>query len=265
MKVSALKAIANAANAQRSTGPKTLAGKSKSSKNARRHGLNIALRTSSEVSEFSKDLTSNPLLRPYADDISTAHTMIQRIQECRLALAYRGYDQIRLTEKRPGFNNSLAPDFCRYAIFATGLAEVIDELITLDDYERRAIAARRRAIRAFDKARKSLNIDWPEPAYFESSIAKELDPAAFALSLEQGEARFKSRRERDMAVQIYPGMMRSDYPDEQSYQREAHQRYYDELEGAAGSEGVGELIAQKIREDIKNEHVMATRKKYLKY
>jgi hypothetical protein len=40
MGISAIKAASNRRNAQRSTGPRTAAGKARSAQNARRHGLN---------------------------------------------------------------------------------------------------------------------------------------------------------------------------------------------------------------------------------
>ena len=164
MTISIRKALANAANAQLSTGPKTNRGKAKSSRNALRHGLTVVLRPTKEASELSRKITSHPDLRPYAEDIAAAHAMLQRIRQFRLDTVRRAYEPMRAKERAGGHfvDAELWGNMYDFGMMTFAIAAVAEQLIKIDGYESRALAARRRAICTFDKVRRSLMINWPE-------------------------------------------------------------------------------------------------------
>jgi hypothetical protein len=84
---------ANRANAKRSTGPKSLAGKLKSSRNAYRHGLSVPSPLGTIPSEKIMALTQ-ALVREHASDtqlyaaaeLATAHFELARVRAMRTEL-----------------------------------------------------------------------------------------------------------------------------------------------------------------------------------
>jgi len=116
---------ANRANARKSTGPRTAAGKARSRGNARRHGFAArALGARGADPAFGRIVAAlcaadgDPLLREQAVIIADAQLQIQRIRMARVTL---GDDP-------------------------AGGANGIAEIMSLDRYERRALSRRRRAI-----------------------------------------------------------------------------------------------------------------------
>jgi hypothetical protein len=118
---------ANRANAERSTGPKTIAGKLKSSRNAYRHGLSIPSRLSEAQLEKVKVL-AHALV---GDDASEAH----QLAASRLAKALVELALVRTV--RTEF-------FAKIDVTYSGIKD-FKRLLDLDRYERVAQTKRRRA------------------------------------------------------------------------------------------------------------------------
>jgi hypothetical protein len=120
---------ANRANAQQSTGPKTAAGRSKSSRNAFRHGLSCPVRldpaTATMTDAIARTLTGdngNEETLPAATEAAQAQMELLRIRAVRADLM-AGLDP------------------------ALGDLTQLHRLAALDRYERLAATKRRRALR----------------------------------------------------------------------------------------------------------------------
>ncbi len=120
---------ANRANALKSTGPKTAAGRLKSSRNAFRHGLSLPLwldlETSAKADAIARTLANNPTdgeQLTAATDVAQAQLDLLRIRAVRAKLMA----EVDLT---------------------TGSLEHLRRLKALDRYERFAATKRRRASR----------------------------------------------------------------------------------------------------------------------
>jgi hypothetical protein len=120
---------ANRANAKRSTGPKTLAGKLKSSRNAYRHGLSAPLPCDTIQSEKIEALTQVLV----GDDASDA----QVHAASELARA-----QLELARV-----HAVRTELCAKIDVASGNIKDFKRLAALDHYERLAATKRRRASR----------------------------------------------------------------------------------------------------------------------
>ena len=119
--------MANRANAQKSTGPKTAAGRLKSSRNAYRHGLSLPLRLDNATSAK-------------ADAI--AHALAQdQVDEKKLAAAAEvARAQLELLRIRAARAELMAE-----IDLASGDLNRLKRLAALDRYERAAATKRRRA------------------------------------------------------------------------------------------------------------------------
>ena len=121
---------ANRENAKRSTGPKTAAGRMKSSRNALRHGLSLPLpmdhATTSKIGVIARLLASDqtdPMQAIAAIEAAHAHLDLSRIRDVRNQMF------IELTQ-------------------AGGNLVQLRRLAALDRYERLALTKRRRASKA---------------------------------------------------------------------------------------------------------------------
>ena len=174
------KLAANKANAKKSTGARTAAGKRRASQNARRHGLSLSAcadpALSANVEGLAEDLCgvhACPELRFLARRVAEAHVDIQRVRSARILLlkeelAVQDYCSPKNIQKKA---RALLEIFCRQlkgdktvplrllwaieplqgaATFATILADYAREFWRYDQYERRALSRRDRAIREFD-------------------------------------------------------------------------------------------------------------------
>jgi hypothetical protein len=120
---------ANRANAQKSTGPKTAAGRLKSSRNAFRHGLSLPLRLDIATSEKA-DAIARLLTPDQADGIQlTAATEVAQAQ----------LELLRIRAVRAELMSAVES--------ASGNLQHLQRLAALDRYERFAHTKRRRASR----------------------------------------------------------------------------------------------------------------------
>ena len=143
--MSQARADASRANAKRSTGPKTAAGKARASKNALRHGLNAAAPEegddSLDVLGLARRLCGRGEASLAGRNAAEAELHLVRIRNIkRLVLEA----EIRRIEGEGEQDQSLGPD----AVMSRAIAQVAEELLKLDGYERRARSRRKKAFRA---------------------------------------------------------------------------------------------------------------------
>ena len=126
---------ANRNNAKKSTGPRSEAGRQASRRNARRHGLAIAIRT---------DPAFHDDIEKLAKALSLSRGM-QNVDERAREAAGAELDLLRIRKIR----TYLLETLCLVANDATSSnpAEVNDKLAKLERYERRAFSRRNRALR----------------------------------------------------------------------------------------------------------------------
>ena len=138
----------NRANARASTGPKTKAGKTRSSRNALRHGLSLPV-------------WQDPTLAPQADAIAGRiagpGASAERMERARQIGAAQ-VDLVRIRVRRRELIEGLLrdPEYESQSTVELRVSAAIDdkskELARLDRYERRAISRRKRAIRDLETA-----------------------------------------------------------------------------------------------------------------
>jgi hypothetical protein len=126
------KIAANRRNAKKSTGPRSKAGREASRRNARRHGLAIAIETDPafhrDIEELAKTLSVSQDADEYARDAARAEFDLLRIRKIRASL----FEALSLEA-----NDATSAN----------LAEFNDKLAKLERYERRAFSRRKRAFR----------------------------------------------------------------------------------------------------------------------
>ena len=126
---------ANRRNARKSTGPKSVLGRSRSSRNALRHGLAVPVEADPDVRDEVKKL---------AKAIAAA-AGLARPGEAAHSFAEAEFDLLRIRK--------LKSTVCNEAGFVAGgdlddLAWLNDKLSKLARYERRAFSRRKRALRS---------------------------------------------------------------------------------------------------------------------
>jgi hypothetical protein len=143
--ISPNKLRANRANALHSTGPRSPAGKARSARNARRHGLAIPASSdpglAANIEALARAIAgreANAQNLALAREIAAAQIDLIRVQKVRLEL---------LTAAQ-SFAVGSAPDH-----MTTANSNLEASVAALDRYERRSLSRRKTAIRAFDTAR----------------------------------------------------------------------------------------------------------------
>jgi hypothetical protein len=175
------KVRANRANARASTGPQTTRGRARAARNALRHGLSLPVCSipalSGEVETLAGEIAgpgANAATQELARRVAEAQIDLCRVRYARHQFLsdtlskeyYDSYANMRMKLKvlrallRPN-----PPDMSTETLkfvsstpqgpdkLATILSGEAKELLALDRYERRALARRKFAIRAFDAAR----------------------------------------------------------------------------------------------------------------
>jgi len=126
---------ANRNNAKKSTGPRSDAGRAASRRNARRHGLAIAIGTDpafqDEIEKLAKTLSLSQ--------------GVQHVDERTREAAEAELDLLRIRKVRAWVLETLY--FAGNGATSSNLAEVNDKLAKLERYERRAFSRRNRALR----------------------------------------------------------------------------------------------------------------------
>jgi len=157
---SAARIAANRANARKSTGPKTVAGKARVSRNAQRHGLSRPL--------FCEGAFT-PHVEALAREIAGQDACGERLAlACNIAAAQLDFARIRIAKRdlqdAANFGSTDAQYPCDWS--------ALTPLERLDRYEQRVVTRRRRAIREFCKTKPMAGVA------VEPSVAEATQDAA---------------------------------------------------------------------------------------
>jgi hypothetical protein len=126
---------ANRRNAKRSTGPRSKAGREASRRNARRHGLAVAIGTDPAFHDVIEKLAK----------VLSLSSCSQNVSEFAREAAEAEFDLLRIRIIRASLFET------HYIVNVTTLARqsVLDDLLAkLERYERRAFSRRKRALRS---------------------------------------------------------------------------------------------------------------------
>ena len=173
-------------NARSSAGPKSVAGKKRSSANALRHGLTIPIWSdhglSAEAEVLADEIAgvgASPRRLELARTIAEAQIEISRVSQARRNLLERSLSNADYYSPKDAYKRTsdlIRLDKCLHGTrwilpkaqlwvlepaegpqkFALIISDLSLQLATMARYERRALSRRKFAIRAFDKAAREL-------------------------------------------------------------------------------------------------------------
>ena len=145
---------ANRRNADKSTGPRSRAGKQRARGNAYQHGLTTGLIPSAALARKIEKLarkfagnTKDEIILEHARSAAYAEYDLARVRRVRVALIERCSVEASATIPTDKFERT-----------AGAIRHVLPELVKLDRYESRAVARRDRAIRQIVKERSRGNV-----------------------------------------------------------------------------------------------------------
>jgi hypothetical protein len=175
---------ANVANSKASTGPRSEAGKARSSKNALRHGLNVSIWDDAALISRAEELAlriagpkadAETLIRARA--IAEAQFTLERVRTRRMRLLQEPQGpplsdlkyRLQLIEAMDGYESNeptrydvkIVPKALSPPLVEQDqrLIDILDgrklEFARLERYERRALSRRKSAIRSFDDRRRT--------------------------------------------------------------------------------------------------------------
>jgi len=141
---------ANRRNARNSTGPRTAAGKARSSRNARRHGLETPVAADPSAAKDIQRIASviangsgDPTIRAWGERYAEAILDLVRIRGARIIVAGERWDTYVAGSESPAAARA-----------ARAVRRLIPQLALLDRYERRALARRDKAFRMVEQLRR---------------------------------------------------------------------------------------------------------------